>query len=325
MTSTELSQLFIIGIPEGNDLAAVHELAPGGVVLMGRNAGTPTQTRRLARSIREACAEAGGAEPFIATDHEGGRVQRLRDDFTEFPPAREVGERGAQAVTLAAMTAAAELRDAGISINFAPVCDVPTHAEDTVIGNRAFSDDPLRASLLVAEYVRGAGTTVLACAKHFPGHGGVGVDSHQGLPVFEGTRAELAPHLAPFRAAIAAGVGAIMTAHIAVPALDSSGAPATLSHPITTGLLRDELNFRGLVITDDLDMGALENRDAGEVAVQALRAGCDMLLWCHAPEKAKAARDAIAAAIESGELIEARVRDALDRIAWAKKKYGVTK
>jgi beta-N-acetylhexosaminidase len=325
MTPKEISQLFIIGIPEGNDLADVREMIPGGVVLMGINAGTPAQTRRLTRAIRETCIEAGGAAPFIATDHEGGRVQRLRDGFTEFLPAAEVGARGAQAVSLAAMTASAELRDAGVNLNFAPVCDVPVHEGDTVIGNRAYSTEFLRASLLVAEYIRGAGTTVLACAKHFPGHGGVGVDSHYGLPVFEGSRADLEPHLGPFRAAIAAGAGAIMLGHIAVPALDESGTPASLSRPIATTLLREELNFRGLVITDDLDMGALSHRQAGDVAVRALQAGCDMMLWCHSPAKARASCEAIIAALESGELDETRVRDALTRIAWAKKKYGVTK
>lgn len=325
MTPSEISQLFIIGLDENNDLTPVRMLAPGGVILMGRNAAKPAQTRNLVGDMREICAEMGIANPLIATDHEGGRVQRLRDGFTEFPSARELGERGAQAVSIAAMSASAELRNAGVSLNFAPVCDVPVHADDTVIGNRAFSTDFVRASLLVAEYVRGAGTTVLACAKHFPGHGGVGVDSHKGLPVFAGTRAELEPHLGPFRAAIAAGVGGIMTGHIAVPALDPSGAPATLSRAITTGLLREELNFRGLIVTDDLEMGALGDRDPGEVAVAALNAGCDMLLWCHAPDKARAASEAILAALESGELPEARVRDALERVVWAKKKYGVTK
>ncbi|HEX8550016.1 MAG TPA: glycoside hydrolase family 3 N-terminal domain-containing protein [Abditibacteriaceae bacterium] len=323
MTLSEISQLFIIGLPEDNDLSVVRELAPGGVVLMGRNAGTPNETRRLTRAIREACAESGAVAPFIATDHEGGRVQRLHDGFTVFPPAREIGAHGAQSASLAGMTAAAELRDAGVNFNFAPVCDVPTHEGDTVIGNRAWSDDFIKASLLVAEYVRGAGTTVLSCAKHFPGHGGVGVDSHQGLPVFEGTRAELSPHLGPFRAAIAAGVGAVMTGHIAVPALDESGAPASLSANITTKLLREELNFRCLVVTDDLEMGALKDLDAGEVAVRALQAGNDVLLWCHAPDKVRAAQKAIAAALESGELAEERVRDALARVAWAKKKYGI--
>ena len=181
-SSMDISQLFIIGVPADGDLAAVKEFQPGGVILMGRNAAPMNDIRRLTRAIREAVS----TPPFLCSDHEGGRVQRLTDGFTKIPPAREVGELGADAVSISAMNAAAELRSAGLNFNFAPVCDVPVHAEDTVIGHRAFADNPIRAASLVAEYIRGAQPTVLCCAKHFPGHGGVGIDSHKGLPTFEG-------------------------------------------------------------------------------------------------------------------------------------------
>jgi beta-N-acetylhexosaminidase len=314
-----LSQLVMLGIPGDGDLAAVRELQPGGVILMGRNAGTPREVRRLTRSIQENLE----LPALIATDQEGGRVQRLKDEFTLIPSMREAGRGGAQKVGLLAMNVAAELRGAGINTNFAPVCDVPTHPEDTVIGDRAFSDNPLRASLLAAEYIRGAQPTVMCSAKHFPGHGGVGVDSHHGLPTFSGTREDLEPHLGPFRGAIAAGVGSIMVGHIAVPALDESGTPATLSPAIVTGLLREELGFRGLVVTDDLEMGALKSYDPGEVAVRAIAAGCDLLLYCHSSQKAKAAIEGIRAALESGALTEERVNDALGRVEWAKRRFGV--
>ena len=313
-----LSQLLIIGLPADNDLRALRELQPGGVVLMGRNAGTPSQTRRLARAINEQLE----ISALICTDQEGGRVQRFADGFAPIPSAREVGQEGARAVNLAAMNAAAELRAAGINWNFAPVCDVPTHPDDTVIGDRAYADNAIRAGVLAAEYVRGAQPNILACAKHFPGHGGVGADSHQSLPTFEGTRAELEPHLTPFRAAMAAGVASIMVGHISVPCVDESGAPASLSAPIVTGLLREEMNYRGLVVTDDLEMGALDG-DAGAIAVAALSAGCDLLLWCHSSEKARAALGAIERALDDGTLPEARVRDALERVDWAKRRFGV--
>ena len=313
-----LSQLLIIGLPAGNDLRAVRELQPGGVVFMGRNAGTPSETRRLVRSINEQLE----ISALVCTDQEGGRVQRFVDGFAAIPPAREVGQGGARAVNLAGMNAAAELRGAGINWNFAPVCDVPTHADDTVIGTRAFSDNSIRAGVLAAEWVRGAQPNILACAKHFPGHGGVGLDSHFALPTFEGTREELEPHLTPFRAAMAAGVASIMVGHIAVPCLDESGAPASLSAPIITGLLRDEMNYRGLVVTDDLEMKALSG-DAGTVAVKALSAGCDMLLWCHNSDKARAALSAIERAVDDGTLDKARVQDAINRVAWAKERFGI--
>ena len=314
-----LSQLLIIGLPADNDIRAVRELQPGGVVFMGRNAATPSETRRLVRSINAELEIAA----LVCTDQEGGRVQRFKDGFAEIPPAREVGKLGARAVELAGMNAAAELRSAGINWNFAPVCDVPTHADDTVIGARAYSDNPIRAGVLAAEYVRGAQPNILACAKHFPGHGGVGVDSHHALPTFTGTREELEPHLMPFRAAMAAGVASIMVGHIAVPCLDATNTPASLSAPIVTGLLRDEMNYRGLVVTDDLEMKAL-HQDAGTVAVRALAAGCDMLLWCHNSEKARLALGAIERALDDGTLETARVEDAIARVAWAKNRFGVT-
>jgi beta-N-acetylhexosaminidase len=313
------SQLLILGIPADGDLMAVRELQPGGIILMGRNAGTPAEVRRLTRAIQE-CLE---TPAFIVTDQEGGRVQRLKDGFTPIPPMAEVGREGARAVTLTAMNVAAELRAAGLNANFAPVCDVPVHAEDTVIGARAFSTDFIKAGLLAAEYVRGAQPTVMCTAKHFPGHGGVGVDSHQALPTFDGSRDDLDPHLGPFRAAIAAGVGAIMVGHIAVPSVDATGEPATLSAPIVSGLLREELNFRGLVVTDDLEMGALRERDPAEVGVAAIAAGCDALLYCHSATKAKAALRGLEAAVQAGTLPETRIQDALDRVQWAKRRFGV--
>lgn len=316
-----LSQLLTIGIPENGDLDAIRELQPGGVVLFGRNAQKPAELRRLARTLGEMLEVA----PFIAVDHEGGRVQRLTDGFSIVQPAREVGNQGARAVNLSAMNAAAELRNAGINVNFAPVCDVPTHEGDTVIGDRAYSNDPIRASLLAAEYIRGAQGSILCCAKHFPGHGGVGVDSHLGLPTFEGTRAELEAHLAPFRGAMAAGVGSMMIGHISVPYLDDSGAPASLSEKIVTGVLREEMGFRGLIFSDDLEMHALDQTQSGENAVRALRAGCDNVLICHTADKAREALRAIEIALQNGGLSEARIQDALNRVEWAKKRFGIVK
>jgi beta-N-acetylhexosaminidase len=320
----ELSQLFIIGVPSDGDLRAVKEFQPGGVILMGRNAAPFAEIQRLTRAIRETARQAGSTLPFICIDHEGGRVQRLTDGFTILPAAREVAQKGANAVAISAMTAAAELRAAGIHFNFAPVGDVPTHTDDTVIGSRAFSNDPIRAASLVAEYVRAAQPTVLCCAKHFPGHGGVGVDSHQELPSFEGDLQALKnTHLPPFRAAINAGVAAIMPGHIAVPCLDDGSTPASLSATIVTQLLREEMRFAGLVVTDDLEMGALKNASAGEIGVRALLAGCDLLLFCHAPEKAMLAREAIEGALASGVLPVQRVEESLERVRAAKAKYGI--
>ncbi len=317
--SNDISQLLMLGVPGDADLSAIEELQPGGVILFGRNAGTPAEVRRLTRRIEAACK----IPPLIAVDQEGGRVQRLTDGFTRIPPMRELAQQGANAVGLTAMTVAAELRAVGIHCNFAPVCDVPIHPDDTVIGDRAFSSDPIQAALLAAEYIRGAQPTVLCVAKHFPGHGGVGVDSHHALPTFEGTRDELEAHLNPFRAALAAGAGGVMISHVAVPAVDESGAPASLSQPIVTGILREEMGFRGLVFTDDLEMKAIAQDDIGQAAVRSLGAGCDVLAICHSPDKARQAIEAIARALDNGTLPIERVRDSVERVRWAKRKFGV--
>ena len=190
----------MIGIPANGDLSAVRELQPGGVILMGRNAGPPAGVRRLTKQIETVCE----IPPLIAVDQEGGRVQRLTDHFTRIPPMRDLAKMGANQLGIMAATVAAELRAVGINTNFAPVCDVPLHTDDTVIGDRAFSNDPIIAASSAADYIRAAQPTVLCCAKHFPGHGGVGIDSHKGLPVFEGGHDELETHLGPFRAAMAA-------------------------------------------------------------------------------------------------------------------------
>lgn len=311
----------MIGIPADGDLSTVRELQPGGIILMGRNAGTPTEVRRLVRTAQENLE----IPALVGTDHEGGRVQRLRDGYTIVPPAREVGAGGAQNVGITAMNVAAELRASGINTNFAPVCDVPVHEDDTVIGHRAYSTDPIKAGLLAAEYVRGAQPTILCCAKHFPGHGGVGVDSHHGLPSFAGSREELEFHLGPFRAAMAAGVGSVMVSHVAIPALDPTGAPSSLSAPIITGLLREELGFRGLVFTDDMEMKALDQEEEGQNAVRAIAAGCDMVMFCHSNDKALAAKEAVERAVGDGVLPIERVNDALERVEWAKKRFGVIK
>ena len=316
----DISQLFIIGVPADGDVSSVREFQPGGVILMGRNAAPMVEIRRLTRAFRKAVSN----PPFLCIDHEGGRVQRLKEGFSIIPPAREVGDLGADAVSISAMNAAAELRSAGLNFNFAPVCDVPVHAEDTVIGHRAFAENPIRAASLIAEYIRGAQPTVMCCAKHFPGHGGVGIDSHQGLPTFDGTLNELqSTHLPPFRAAIGAGVAAIMPGHIAVPVLDDTSTPASLSRPIVTGLLREQMKFHGLIVTDDLEMGALKNVGAGEIGVRAIEAGNDLLLFCHATDKAIQARDAIYQAMESGVLPRERVEASLERVRASKAKYGI--
>jgi len=308
-----LSQLFLVGLPTDNDLAFIEEFEPSGVILMGRNARPFDEIRALTMQLKGR---------IISTDHEGGRVQRLREGFEVLPSAREVGQGGAENVFRTARRVADELGEAGINLNFAPVCDVPTHSQDTIIGSRAFSCDFQTAGEMASAYISGLQTQVGACAKHFPGHGGVGLDSHLALPTFEGKGEDLEAHLSPFRAAIGVGVASIMVGHIAVPALDESGAPASLSKAITTKLLREELGFKGLIVSDDLEMGALSSLGVGEIAVRSLEAGCDLLLFCHTQSKASEALRAVENALREGRLAERNLAASLQRIAAFKARFA---
>jgi beta-N-acetylhexosaminidase len=209
-----------------------------------------------------------------------------------------------------------ELDSIGIDVDFAPVLDVLTNPRNRVIGDRAFSADPQVVGLLGCTLMRGLREGgVIPCGKHFPGHGATSVDSHKDLPRDErGEEELLRTDLSPFRQAIAEQVEMIMTAHILYPALDSN-LPATLSPLILDELLRRRLNFQGVIVTDDLEMGAIVRHFTVEqAAVDALRAGADLLLICHSLERAVAARDACARALSDGTLSPQRVEQAGQRI-----------
>lgn len=280
----EFGRHFVIGLRPSpvltdEDKYLLHRLRPAGIVLFAGNfaAGEDydawlPRLRRLLHDARE-CLERD--EVLVAIDHEGGRVIRTPAPVTHFDYARTWADRAA--AVGAAM--AVELRSLGVNLDFAPVMDVDSNPANPVIGPRAFATTP--------EEVATAGTAfigaleaggVLACAKHFPGHGDAAVDSHQALPVIDATLDTLrSRELPPFAAAIQAGVRAIMTAHILVPKLDEEH-PATLSERILKGILRDELGFGGVVFTDDVGMGAVSERfRQTENAARFLLAGGDVL------------------------------------------------
>ena len=288
-----------------------RELADGlgGVVLFARNVSGPEQLQALTGSLRVSAAT------VVAIDEEGGDVTRLEASRgSSLPGALALGTIDDVALTeQIARALADELRAAGITLNLAPVADINVNPLNPVIGVRSFGSDPALVSRHVAAFVTGlqAGG-VAACAKHFPGHGATDVDSHLGLPVVSATRDELLEvELAPFRAAIAAGTRAIMSAHLVVPAVDD--VPATLSRAQLTGLLRDELGFTGTIVTDALEMKAVSATvGMEEGAVQALLAGADALCLGHDIDDGHVARvrAAIVAAVREGRLDESRVAEA---------------
>lgn len=292
----------------------------GGVILFPANVKNVRQVVGLTNGLQKSSE----IPLLIGTDQENGLVSRMSAVMTRFPGAAEIGATGKPALARdVARATGAELRALGVNLDFAPVADVNIDPKNPVIGKRAYGDDPGEVAKMVGAAVKGFDQAgVASTAKHFPGHGDTRIDSHTGLPVIKHTRAQWerldAP---PFKAAIAAGVDAIMTAHIVFPKLDPSGDPATLSKPILTGLLRKELGFKGVISTDALNMaGARVKYDDGEVAVRAVLAGADLLLMPnHLPEQYQA----VLKAVESGRISQKRLDQSVTRILTLKKERGL--
>ncbi len=323
--------LFILGFDGIAVDAALTETIrrwrPAGFILFRRNIGTPAQVARLCADLHASYPP--DDPPLISVDQEGGRVARLRAPFTELPSARLLGrvfERtgSLDLVRRAAAVTAAELTAVGINFNYAPVLDVDSNPANPIIGDRAYGGTPdvvsAVAQAVIATY---QDQGLMACGKHFPGHGDTDVDSHLALPVVSRDRESLEDiELPPFRDAAAAGVSALMTAHVLYPALDPVW-PATLSRPILTGLLREELGFDGLIVTDNMEMRGVWGRwPAAELTRRAVEAGCDLFIGGGGgldgrhpqTEIQLELMEALAAQIEGGEVPTARVEAALARI-----------
>lgn len=316
----KIGQLLVVGLPGGEvterDRAFIQEVRPGGFILFERNAGSPGQLWDLCQSLLSVGRSELGP-PFILIDHEGGRVQRLPKPFTHFPPQALFGKAGDPALTEASFFAASlELSAVGVNVNLSPVLDLRTNRRNRVIGDRSFGQEPHLAAELGAAAVRGilkAG--LLAVGKHFPGHGGTAGDSHVELPRSRvGRKTLLSRELVPFRACLEAGLSALMAAHVLFSALDPRH-PATLSKKVLTGLLRGEVGFQGLILTDDLLMGAIAKHYAlPEAALLSLKAGADLLLLCHGEEAPREVADGLCAALREGRLPKARLEESLARI-----------
>jgi beta-N-acetylhexosaminidase len=286
----------------------------GGVMLFRPNIGVPAQVAALVRALREA---APAVPLLVSVDQEGGLVQRLRRPLTEWPDMLSVGSAGDPARSEAVGRAlGSELAALGIGWDLAPVLDVHTNPANPVIGNRAFGRTPeavITHALAFWRGLRAAG--VLGCGKHFPGHGDTRTDSHHELPVVAHDPARLrAVELAPFAAAAAAGMEAIMTAHVMFPALDAQR-PATLSPAILTGVLRGELGFDGVVVSDDLGMKAVADRwPIEELVVESLLAGGDHFLIREPAARQVAAWEALVRAAEARAEVRARVLESAARV-----------
>lgn len=322
----EIGQLLIGSLPgltltsELRSLAREFQL--GGVILFSRNVEAPEQVAELAHDVQALSRE---VPLWISVDQEGGRVARLKAPFTEWPPMAVLGRSGDERLAgRFARALAAELRAVGVTLDYAPVLDIHTNPKNPVIGDRALAEDAELVARLGVAIIKGLQESgVAACGKHFPGHGDTSVDSHFDLPLVEHPPDRLRRvEFVPFRAAIAADVAFMMTAHVLVPSLDEER-PATLSRRIVAGLLREELGFDGVIFGDDLEMKAVAKQyGVADAAVQAIAAGCDGLLVCSGAIEAQAATlEALVHAVEDGRLPLKRVEDALARQRRAKERF----
>ena len=291
---------------EAARIAAALELGVGGFILFG---GTMAEVQALVAMLQRRA----GRPLLIASDLERGAGQQV-DGLVEIPPPSALATLGdLDVIRWAGACTARGARSVGINWVFAPVADLDLLAENPIVQSRSFGADPVEAAAAVTAWIEGCETEhVLSCAKHYPGHGRTRHDSHVEMPTVDATRDDLeAVDLVPFRAAIDARVASLMTAHVAYPALDPTGTPATLSKPILAQL-RGALGFDGLIVTDALNMaGAQQGRSEADAAVEALAAGCDVLLY---PDDANAVVDALETAVSDGRISAARVAEAVRRI-----------
>ncbi len=326
LTSREkIGQLFMVGFmgtAVTPDLASfLKEYKPGGVILFSRNLESIEQIVELTNDLQRYSPK---SPLLISIDQEGGRVSRLPKGFTIFPPCELLGRcNSTELAYAAATTIAKELKAVGINMNMAPVLDVNSNPDNPVIGDRAFGSTPDVVSELALVTVAGLqDNKVVACGKHFPGHGDTNADSHKVLPVVEASRERLETvEFPPFRRAAAAGVATMMTAHVLYKALDDR-LPATLSPAIITHLLRDEMKYDGVVLTDDLEMHAIvDHYGPADAAVRAFLAGCDVLLICKDRDREVAAFGAIEKAVASGAIETQRLDQSVARIQRLKQRF----
>lgn len=314
-----------IGVRTAAELLEKYRV--GGIIYFAwaHNTRDPHQIAGLSNGIQKASLGLPRGLPvLISTDQEHGIVARVGEPATLFPGAMAIGASGSRsdARTLGRI-AGRELRALGIRQDYAPVADVNVNPANPVIGVRSFGSEPDAVAAMVAAEVSGFQRSgVAATAKHFPGHGDTAVDSHTGFPVITHSREQWEQLDAPpFRAAIAAGIDSIMTAHLMVPALDGSEDPATLSHPILTGILREELGYDGVVVTDSLGMEGVRTKYGDDrVPVLALKAGVDQLLN---PPSLDVAWNAVLKAVQDGELTEERLDESILRVLRLKAKLGL--
>ena len=301
---------------------ALQRYPVGGVVYFSQNIRSESQIVEMVRKTQEYSS----VPMFVGVDEEGGRVSRLsRVGITEtLEPMATYGEAGnAETVKAIGQRLGTQLLAAGFNLNFAPVADVITNPENTEIGDRSFSSDPQVAAQMVAAMTSGLQESgVSACLKHFPGHGSTSADSHTGASVSHRSLDELrATEFLPFRAGIEAGVGMVMLSHMSLPEITGDNTPCDLSYKIVTELLRQELGYEGVIVSDSHEMASITNYyDCADAAVMAVQAGCDIVLM---PRSVSEAFYGLLAAVQNGSITEGRINESVLRILTLKYRMGI--
>jgi len=324
----KIAQMLMVGCHGAtlsrDEQLAFEEYAFGGFILFKQNCRSPEQISDLCRSLWNTAADEA---PFLAIDQEGGRVHRLPEPFTRFPSAAQIGGSGnTEWVYQCGRAAALELAVVGLNLDFAPVLDVNSNPANPVIGDRAFGTTPEQVIKMSSAWMCGLRDGgVIPCGKHFPGHGDTDKDSHLELPLVEKSLDQLRKLEWPsFAHACRDGIEALMTAHIRFTALDRE-LPATLSEAVVTGLLRHQLGYDGVVFSDDMEMNAISaNFSPGEAAGLALRAGVDVLLFCHDLTKAIDVFECLCALAENDPALRARIETSFRRITGLKRRFLAT-
>lgn len=320
----KVGQMFMCGFmdtrPNDNILKLITDYNIGGVIYFRRNIGTPEDVYECSAGLQRAAAE----PLLIAIDQEGGMVVRIEDGITLMPGNMALGAtRDPEGVREAARISGSELRCLGINMNFAPCVDVNNNPANPVIGVRSYGESPELVGIMGAAAADGYQSAgVAATLKHFPGHGDTDTDSHLALPFIRHDRQRLEQiELAPFRHIIGTGVDAIMTAHVVFPAYEEREIPATLSESILTGLLRKDMGYEGVIVTDCLEMNAISQTvGVGAGAVMAVQAGADLILVSHHFELQVEAIEAVIAAVERGDILESRIDESILRLRQLKAK-----
>lgn len=324
----KIGQMILAGISgttmDANTKKLVNQFHIGGIIFYKNNFNTPAQTIQLVNQLK---TENSSRLPlFLSTDQEGGRVTRLPGGLTNFPTNEQIGKVNNREFSYKIGTLLGrELKEFGLNLDFAPALDINSNPNNPVIGDRSFGNNPEIVSELGIQTMKGIQSqNVIPTIKHFPGHGDTSVDSHLDLPIVNKSLKELKElELIPFERAIDDGADVVMVAHILLPKLDKTN-PASMSKAIMTDLLRNKLSFNGVIITDDMTMGAItEHFDIGKAAVESVKAGSDIILVGHNYNNVVEIISSLKTAVQNGEISEQRLNESTERIIQLKRKYNI--